>query len=38
VGSEENEYLVLDPKRTMLKITNELGDTHKKYLKEEVMD
>jgi hypothetical protein len=30
VGNEENEYSVLDPKRTMINITNELSDAQKK--------
>jgi hypothetical protein len=38
VGNEENEYLVPDPNRIMIAITNELSDTHKKSLKEEIMD
>jgi hypothetical protein len=38
VGNEDNEYPVPDPNRTMMKITNELNDVHKKYLKEEIMD
>jgi transcriptional regulator of heat shock response len=38
VGNEENEYPVPDPNRTMINITNEFSDTHKKTLKEEIMD
>jgi hypothetical protein len=39
VGNEENEYLVPDPSRTMINITNELNDAHKKKsLKEKIMD
>jgi succinate dehydrogenase/fumarate reductase flavoprotein subunit len=38
VGNEENEYSVPDPSRTMINITNELSDAHKKYLKEEIME
>jgi hypothetical protein len=30
--NEENEYPVPDPNRTMIHITNELNDTHKKNL------
>jgi hypothetical protein len=30
MGNEENEYPVPDPNRTMIKITNELSDIHKK--------
>jgi hypothetical protein len=29
-GNEENEYPIPDPKRTMINITNELNDSHKK--------
>jgi hypothetical protein len=32
VGNEENEYLAPDPK-TIINVTNELSDTHKKTLK-----
>jgi hypothetical protein len=32
VGNEENEYPVLDPNTTMINITNELSDAHKKNL------
>jgi hypothetical protein len=38
VESEENEHPVPDPNRTMINITNELSDTDKKCLKEEIMD
>jgi cell division ATPase FtsA len=38
MGNEESEYLVPDPKRTMINITSELSDAHKKSLKEEIMD
>jgi hypothetical protein len=37
VGNEENEYSVPDPNRTMLIMTNEPNDVHKKSLKEEIM-
>jgi hypothetical protein len=30
VGNEENEHPVPDPNRTMINITNELSDAHKK--------
>jgi hypothetical protein len=30
VRNEENEYSVPDPNRTMINITNEFSDTHKK--------
>jgi hypothetical protein len=37
VGNEQIEYPDPDPKRTMINITNELNDTHKKKsLKEEI--
>jgi hypothetical protein len=32
VENEENEYLVPDPNRTMINITNAHSDTHKKNL------
>jgi hypothetical protein len=32
VENEENEYSVPNPNRTMINITNELSDTHKKNL------
>jgi hypothetical protein len=32
VGNEENENPVPDPKRTMINITNELSNVHKKNL------
>jgi hypothetical protein len=38
VGNEENEYPVPDPNRTMINITNELSDFHRKSLKEKIMD
>jgi hypothetical protein len=38
VVNEENEHPVPDPNRTMINITNEFGDTHKKSLKEKIMD
>jgi hypothetical protein len=39
VENEENEYLVPDPNRTMINITNAHSDTHKKKsLKKEIMD
>jgi hypothetical protein len=37
VGNEENEFSVPDPNRTMINITNELSDAHKKSLKEKIM-
>jgi hypothetical protein len=33
VGNEENEYSVLDLKKTMITITNECSDGHKKMSK-----
>jgi hypothetical protein len=38
VKNEENEYPVPDPNRTMINITNDLSNAHKKLLKEEIMD
>jgi hypothetical protein len=38
VENEENEYPVPDSNRTMINITNELNDIHKKSVKEETMD
>jgi hypothetical protein len=40
VGNEENEYPVPDPNKTMINVTNEPSDAHKKKksLKEEIMD
>jgi hypothetical protein len=38
VANEENEYPVPDPSGTMINITNELSDVHKKSLKLEIMD
>jgi hypothetical protein len=38
VGNEENEYPVPNPNKTMINITNELSDTHKKSIKEETME
>jgi hypothetical protein len=40
VGNEENEYQVPDPNRTMIIITTEFTDAHKKKksLKEEIME
>jgi Skp family chaperone for outer membrane proteins len=38
MGNEENEYPVPDPNNTMINITNEFNDDHKKSLKEEIMD
>jgi hypothetical protein len=38
VGNEQNEYPVPYPNRTMISITNELSDAHKKSLNEEIMD
>jgi hypothetical protein len=38
VENEENEYPAPDPNRTMINITNELSNTHKTSLKEEVID
>jgi hypothetical protein len=37
VGKEENEYLTPDPNTTLIIINNELSDTHKKSVKEEIM-
>jgi hypothetical protein len=37
VGNEENEYPVPDHKKTMINITDEPNDAHKKSLKEEIM-
>jgi hypothetical protein len=38
VGNEENKHPVYNPNRTMINITNEFSDVHKKTLKEEIMD
>jgi hypothetical protein len=38
VGKEENEYPVPDHNITMINIINELSNTQKKSLKEEIMD
>jgi hypothetical protein len=38
MGNEENEYPVADPYRTMINMTNEFNDDHKKSLKEEIKD
>jgi hypothetical protein len=38
VGNEENEYPVPDLNRTMLVMTNESNDIHKKTLKEEIIN
>jgi hypothetical protein len=38
VENEENECSVPDPNRTMINITNEVSDAHKKSLKEKIMD
>jgi predicted flavoprotein YhiN len=37
-GEKENEYPVPDPNRTMINVTNELSDSHKKNLQEEIME
>jgi hypothetical protein len=36
VGNEENGYPVPDPNKTMINVTNEPSDTHKK-IQEEIM-
>jgi hypothetical protein len=38
VGKEENEYSFPNPNKTMIYVTSELSDTHKKTLKKEIMD
>jgi hypothetical protein len=39
VGNEENRYPVSDPNKTMVNITNEPRDIHKKKsLKEEILE
>jgi predicted patatin/cPLA2 family phospholipase len=38
VENDENEYPVPDPYRTIINITTEFSDFHKKSLKEEIMD
>jgi hypothetical protein len=38
VRNEENEYPVHDPNRTMINITNEISDAHKKTLKKKIME
>jgi hypothetical protein len=38
LGNEKNEYPVPDPDRTMVNITNELSDTHKNFLRKEIME
>jgi hypothetical protein len=35
VGNEENGYPVPDPNKTMINVTNEPSDAHKKSLREE---
>jgi hypothetical protein len=37
LGNEENEYPVPDPNETMINVTTEFSDTHKKSLNEEIM-
>jgi uncharacterized protein YdeI (BOF family) len=37
VGNEENEYPVPDPNKTMINISKEPRDTHKKSLKGEIL-
>jgi hypothetical protein len=38
VGNEENGYPVPDPNKTMINVTNEPSDIHKKSLKEKTME
>jgi hypothetical protein len=38
LGNEEYEYSVLDPNRTMINMTKDINDVHKKFLKEEIMN
>jgi hypothetical protein len=38
VGNEENGFPDPDPNRTMINVTNEPSDTHKKIPKEEIME
>jgi hypothetical protein len=37
VGNEENGYPVPDPNKTMISVTKESSDAHKKNLKEEIL-
>jgi hypothetical protein len=38
VGNEENGYPLPDPNKTIINATNEPSDTHKKFLKLEIME
>jgi molecular chaperone DnaK (HSP70) len=38
VGNEDNGYPVIDPIKTMINVTREHRDTHKKILKEEISE
>jgi hypothetical protein len=38
VGNEENGYPVPDPNKTMINVTNQPSDTHKKLVKEEIIE
>jgi hypothetical protein len=38
VGNEENGYPVPDPNKTLINITKEPSDTHRKTLKEEILE
>jgi hypothetical protein len=38
VRNEENEYPVPDPKKTIINVTKEPSDAHRKILKEEILE
>jgi hypothetical protein len=38
VGNKENGYPVPDPNKTMINVTNQPSDTHKKLVKEEIIE
>jgi hypothetical protein len=38
LGNKENEYLVPEYNISMINVTTEVNDTHKNFLKEEIMD
>jgi hypothetical protein len=38
VGNEENRYLVPDHNKTMINVTKESRDTHRKTCKEEILE
>jgi hypothetical protein len=38
VGNEENGYPGPDPKKTMIDVSKELSDSHKKSIKEDIME